>query len=232
MVHERSEEALEEARTEARIAAEAKRRSEVERWEAEVIRLAREAEWRTETAARQCERDWQAELAVRKKANEGWLAEEKANARQPLEESRATGEAEQHKRAEQVAVEQAAERLTAEAQEARTEAFVQEELEAKCWQLQDERWDIEVQEIHAAEARNAVLQREEAAMLTECKAEERFARDIASLVLACADDASESLAVEDGLLALENSPEAIRTRIAPALPVVLANEFGLCVLQR
>ena len=44
MVHERSEEALEEARTEVRIAAEAKRRSEIERREAEVIRLAREAE--------------------------------------------------------------------------------------------------------------------------------------------------------------------------------------------
>ena len=46
------------------------------------------------------------------------------------------------------------------------------------------------------------------------------------------NDASETLAVEDGLLALENSPEAIRTRTAPALPVVLANEFGLCALQR
>ena len=68
VVHERSEQALEKARTEARIAAEAKRRPEIERWEAEAIRLAREAEWRTEAAPRQFEPDWQAELAVRKKA--------------------------------------------------------------------------------------------------------------------------------------------------------------------
>ena len=69
-------------------------------------------------------------------------------------------------------------------------------------------------------------------MLTECKAEERFARDIASLVLACADDASETLAIEDGLLALENSPKAIRTRIASALSLVLDNAISLCALQR